>query len=324
MELRDSLGNLVPEDAFIIRATEFGQYINCPRNWMFASANGFNLEPKVRPQKLRFGLVWHKGLEYLYSDRDPFEGLAEEFRKEESLVYGVGAHDPLINEAIEEEKQLANLMMEGYLQWRNTEADPPDTEFTVKAVERRVLVPIGDNVYIAVRTDGDFLDRSGGLWVLENKTRGKSSSVDNPPELQLDLQMGIQMLAVKETNSETVRGALYNLARKQAPSKRVRSPLFGRHQVFRSQHELDVLQETLKARAIEMKKDSRFITEQPGDALELIRYNPQGMGLCQWGCSVKEICESINRREDVQYLIETALKPREKTMWEMLNEELRE
>lgn len=324
MELHDSLGNLVPEDAFIIRATEFGQYINCPRNWMFGSSNGFNLEPKVRPQKLRFGLVWHKGLEELYLGNDPFAGLEQEFQKEEELIYGVGAFDPDIRDEIDKEKELARMMMEGYLQWRNNGATPPDDSFTVKAVERRVLVPIDEGLYIAVRTDTDVLDKSGGLWVLENKTRGKSSSVDNPPELQLDLQMGIQMLAVKETNPEPVRGAIYNLARKQAPSARVKAPLFGRHQVFRSQHELDVLKETLKARATEMIRDSRFIAEHPGEALELIRYNPQGMGLCQWGCSVKEICEAINRKEDVGYLVEASLKPREKSMWEMLAEELSE
>ena len=325
MELLDCTGQPVSEKSFIIRATELGQYINCPRNWMFSSHNGFNLESKIRPQKLRFGIVWHKGLECLYKDEDPFKGMEEEFQKEEEFSFGLSATDPDIRAMLDEEKELARLMMEGYLAWRNTEAVPPDRDFTVKYVERRVVVPIPEgSIYLAVRTDTDLLDKNGGLWVLENKSRGKSSAVDNPPELQLDLQMGLQLLALKESNPEHVRGAIYNLARKQKPSNRVKSPLFGRHQVFRSQHELDVLRKVLVARGEEMWEDSKLIKTDPIEAMEKVRYNPQTMGLCQWGCSVKEICEAINRREDVRYLVEAKLKPREKTIFETLSEEVDE
>lgn len=321
MELLDHNGAVVPDDAFIIRATELGQYINCPRNWVFQSHNGFNLESKVRPQKLRFGIVWHKGLEYLYTGKDPFQGLREEFDKEEALIFGIASADPDIKQMIDEERELARVMMEGYLAWRNNGATPPDASFTVKAAERRVLIHIEKKIYLAVRFDTEVLDKNKGLWVLENKTRGKSSAVDNPPELQLDLQMGLQLLAAQETNPESVRGALYNLARKQAPSARVKSPLFGRHAITRSKDELSVLRRTLRHRAVEMIRDSELVAED-ADALEYIRYNPQSMGVCQWGCSVKEICEAINRREDVSYLIDAKLKKRDKTIWETLTEEI--
>lgn len=310
----------IPEDSYIVRATEVGQFLNCPRNWMFASHNGFNLEPAVRPQKLRFGIVWHKGLECLYKGEDPFKGMEQEFDKEVELILGVAAYDPDIKQTVDEERELARVMMEGYLHWRNT-CSPPDNELSILHTERRVLVPIEDtSAYLAVRFDAEAVYR-GGVWVMEHKSRGKSSAVDNPPGLQLDIQMGLQLLASSLNNELPVRGALYNLARKQAPSKRVRSPLFGRHSVVRSKDELGRLMNTLKLTALDMMKSSALIETDPYSAMVSLRYNPQPLGLCAWGCSVKEICESINRGEDVEYLVKASLKPREKTIWEVLEEE---
>ena len=328
MELLDHLGNKVPEDAYIIRATELGQFINCPRNWFFMSHNGLNLEPKVRPQKLRFGLVWHKGMEYLYSGKDPFMGMLEEFKKEEELIYGVAAYDADMAAAIDDERELARLMMEGYLAWRET-ASPPDSSFTTKAVERRVLIAL-NGCYLAVRFDGEVIGK-GGLWVLEHKTRGKSSSVDNPPELALDLQMGLQLLAASLTNPESVRGAIYNLARKMKPSNRVKTPLFGRHEVVRTKDELSIIQKVVEARAAVMKIYTGMANaykknkELGQEIMEVgLTYNPQPLGLCSWGCSVRNICESINRREDAQYLVDVSLKSRDKTIWDVLQEEISE
>lgn len=321
----DSRDKTVRKDAFFIRTTEVGNYLNCPRNWVFMSHNGFNLEPTVRPQKLRFGIVWHAGMEAVYDDRDPFEALTAEFEKEIELIHGVSAYDPYIHEEIENEKLLANTLMQGYMEWRNTEATPPDHLFQPISTEKRIIVRIGNtHGYLAVRLDGEMLDEQGGLWILEHKSRGKSSSVGNPPELQLDIQMGLQMYACQRTSPHPVRGVLYNLTRKQMPSNRVKAPIYGRHQVHRSKDELCVIEDTLRNVYYEMRKDSALAKKDPEKALYTLRYNPQPMGFCSWGCSAKEICESINRREDVGYLIETSLKPRDKTIWETLEEELAE
>lgn len=325
VRLSDSLDKLIRKDAYIIRATELSQFLNCPRNWMFMSHNGLNMEQRVRPQKLRFGIVWHAGMEALYSGQDPYRGLEDEFTKEVDLIRSAMAYTPEMHEQVEEERTLARALMEGYLQWRNTEADPPDTGFTTEHVERRIVVPIGRTKgYLAARLDGELLDKNGGLWVLEHKSRGKSSSVDNPPELQLDLQMGLQMLACAKTTKHRLRGVIYNLTRKQMPSNRVRSPLYGRHQVMRSKDELDVVEYTLTNAYREMRKATNMIRKNWLQALYTLRYNPQPMGFCQWGCAVREICESANRKEDVQYLVDASLVPREKNIWEVLEEELTE
>jgi len=289
------------------------------------SHNGLNLEPRVRPQKLRFGIVWHAGLEALYRGKDPFVALTEEFNKEVELILGAAAYEPDIQEAVEQERQLAATLMQGYLEWRNTEAQPPDNSFSVEDIERRIIVPIGGtHGYLAARLDGEVIDNNGGLWILEHKTRGKSSSVDNPPELQLDLQMGLQLYSCAKTTVHVVRGVLYNLTRKQLPSSRVKAPIYGRHAVTRSKDELQMIEQTLAVTYYNMRRDSNLIAKDLNTALTTLRYNPQPNGLCQWGCSVKDICEAINRKEDVDYLIDVSLKPRGKTIWETLEEELAE
>ncbi len=326
VRLIDTLGNKIRRNAYVIRATELGQYINCPRNWMFMSHNGMNMEQRVRPQKLRFGIVWHAGMEAIYDGRDPFEALEKEFDLEVELIRQEMQYSPEVHDQVEEERLLAKALMTGYMQWRNTEATPHDDLFTTEHVERRFVVPIRGTIgYLAARLDGLLADKHGGLWVLEHKTRGKSSNVSNPPELQLDLQMGLQLLTCADSMPDrNIRGVIYNLTRKQMPSSRVRSPIYFRHQVMRSKDELDVINHTLTTMYREMRKASNMIRKDWIRALYTLRYNPQPMGFCQWGCGVKAICESANRKEDVQYLVDAQLKERDTNIWDMLKEELSE
>jgi hypothetical protein len=323
--LHDSLDNIVRSDAFIVRATEMGQFLNCPRSWMFMSHNGLNLEDKIRPSKLRFGIVWHSALEAVYNGEDPFKAIDEGFIKEATDIFGLDASDPLIQEQIEREKELAKILMQGYMTWRLDVAVPSDKELTVVDAERRMLLPLdGTRAYLAVRLDTEVLDKNGGLWIIEHKSRGKSSNVEDPPELDLDLQLSLQLYALKNTTDMNVRGAIYNLTRKQAPSNRVKSAIYARHKLVRSNAEIDGIEITLRNAYYDMRRASNLVKSDPVEAMLNLRYNPQPYGLCGWGCSVKDICQAINRREDVEYLIESKLKPRDKNIWEVLEEELAE
>lgn len=323
--LHDSLDKIVRSDAFIVRATEMGQFLNCPRNWMFMSHNGLNLEDKIRTSKLRFGIVWHSALEALYNGEDPFKAIDAGFEKEANEIFGIDACDPLIQQEINNERELAQTLMQGYMTWRVDVANPSDNDLTIVDTERRMLLPLdGTRAYLAVRLDTEATDRNGGLWIIEHKSRGKSSNVEDPPELDLDLQLSLQLYALKNTSDKNVRGAIYNLTRKQAPSSRVRSAIYARHQLIRSPAEIDGIEITLRNAYYEMRRASNLVKSDPVKAMYHLRYNPQPYGLCRWGCSVKDICQAINRREDVQYLIEYKFKTRDKSVWEMLEEELAE
>lgn len=321
MDILDIHGKVVDVDSFIIRATEVSQYLNCPRNWFVQSHNGLNLEPPLKPQKLRFGTIWHLAMEYLYSGKDPFQGIEDGIRHELDLIHELLAVDPDVHQGVEEDKLLLYSMLKSYMEWRNSEADPTDDMFKVYSVEERFVVPFNNDTpyYLVAKLDAILEDRSGGLWVLEHKTRSKGSSVTVAPDLQLDMQTGLQLLVCKHAfPDKTVKGVIYNLARKQALTSRVRSPVFGRHEIFRSKSELDILEIFLNMLAADMKRDAaRDKTD-----MHCLRYNPNTFGICTWGCSVKDVCEAMIRGEDVDYLIETGLRPRSKTIFEVLEEDM--
>lgn len=331
MKLLDYWGNPIRKDAYIIRATEFGQFINCPRNWAFGTHNGLNLEPVYKSPKLRFGTIWHEGMEAIYNpqaSKDPFTAISDCFSEERQIfedVLGVEAYDPELTKQLSEEETLANQLMTAYEDWRNTLADPRDSDLNFVGAEHRYVIPLdGTRAYVAVKFDAEALDRNSGFWIMEHKTRGKSSDVGNPPELELDFQMGIQLLVASYVH-DNVRGVLYNLARKQPPGPRVKKDIFGRHKAQRTPYMLKYLESYVLMVYRDMREASRLLQGPEWEyGIRRLRYNPQPMGFCRWGCAVKEICEAINRGEDYEYLVREKLTPREKNIWETLEEELQE
>jgi len=331
MKLLDYYGNPIRKDAYIIRATEFGQYINCPRNWMFGTHNGLSLEPVKKSPKLRFGTIWHEAMEAIYdphTSKDPFTAIDDAFSEERQIfedTLGVEAYDPGLVEQLNQEETLARQLLTAYEEWRTTVAAPPDGWFDFLGAEKRYVVPLkGTKAYVAVKVDVEALDKNGGFWIIEHKTRGKNSDVTNPPELELDFQMGIQLLVASYVRQESIRGVVYNLARKQGPSSRVKKDIFGRHKVQRTDNMLKHLETYVLSIYREMRRASAIVEANWKYAARILRYNPQPIGFCAWGCGVKNICEAVNRGEDIEYLVNETLAPRERSIWEVLEEELQQ
>ena len=327
--MRDSLNNRIPKTAMVIRATEVSEFRNCRRKWFYSSHNGLNLEPKMRDKKLSEGICWHAGLESYYRTGDFKPGFDQSFAKEVQVmqrVIGDGIFDPDIQADLEEREQRAYALFEEYRKWADNEAYPPDTAMDIVGVEVRLLVPFRNpagnrtRAWVATRLDG-VVKVDGVYYILEHKYQSKSSQVDNPQNLPLDLQMGIQIWALQQylahhhKSNPIVGGALYNLTRKQMPSPRVKAPLFGRHIVRRSAKELDILLATLYKDSIDMRRTKRDPTERT--------YNPQPTGVCTWGCAFRSVCESMNRGEDTKLLLDTGFRPRNRDIWQMLNEEMK-
>jgi len=334
--VKDCFGNPLPEHAFVIRHTELPQFLNCPREWFLSSHNGMNLEPRLTNPKLRFGTCWHKALEEYYKNGfsldEAIRGWQEAMSEERDRIYqeiGEGLYDPDMVETLNQEDELGTNLLRHYVPWDQEENRK--IGLRVQHVERRLVVPIGDSIYLAAKLDGEVTDSAGDYWVLEHKSQGKSSRVDNPDNLVLDVQMGLQLITLQiALNEETnIRGALYNLTRKQLPGPRVKAPVFGRHRVTRNKHELRNLYNYLKRNAHQMisisENAGHFNTEEDAsNLLNMIDYNPQMFGKCAWGCAFREVCESANRGENVNYLLESNFKRRERDIWQVLEEETNE
>ena len=337
--MRDSLGNKLPNNAMVVRATEVTQFRNCRLNWYYTSHNGLNLEPKERSSKLRFGTVWHKGLEYYYNPEDPFkldnfkkgieDGMESELDDLRSSV-GSGIFTSELQGSIEKERELLNQLCTAYDTWakgagHNTLDAPEisDREITPVEVEKRLLVPIptpnGSTSLSWLAVKIDTIVRVGNdLWVMEHKTQSSSSRVDDPSNLPLDIQMTLQVWALKQFvgEDERVQGALYNLTRKQAPGPRVKNPIFGRHIVRRTPQELDIAIKTLYRDTLSMREAIRIP--------ELRYTNPQPwQGYCTWGCPIKSVCINLVRGAEPDYIVENTMQQREKDIWQVLEEELK-
>ena len=336
MEVIDDFGNTLSEDAFVIRHTEVQEFRNCQRKWYLSSHNGLNLEPVQKPAKLRIGSIWHKALEGLYKGEDPWEWMKESYNEEleesrENL--GDGFFEQEFQESLEKEWELLESLLSAYLVWRNNEADPADSEMEFLNVERRLLVPLlspedhPTGAWIAAKLDIILL-YNGMVYSMDHKTSGKSARVDNPDHLPLDLQMGLQLLTLRELQRykgkthPKIAGALYNMARKQKPGPKVSAPIFHRSEILRSDYELQKLKEELYKDYVRMsniKEGELFPMEEP----RIMSYNPQPWGFCAWGCDFRYVCEAINKGEDWQFLLENNYKPRDKDIWKMLEEEMK-
>jgi len=341
----DSLGNKVPDNATLVRATELTQFRNCRRNWWFHSHNGLNLESRTPSPKLRFGTCWHRGLEKYYETFEPsrrslndlMEGIDlgfEEEAKRMSRIMGPGQDDPEIRQQVEQERLLAHELAKSYFMWANSSEgldapEVPDTELRTVMTEKRLVIPIPtpqgnkSRSWLAVKVD-TVVENKEGVWVMEHKSMGKSSKVDNPDNLPLDIQMTLQVWALeqflnqnsKEKERVPVRGALYNLTRKQSPGPRVKNPIHGRHRVRRSRKELE--------NAISALYHDASIMREAAKSQHLLYHNPQpwASGFCSWGCAGKEVCIAMNRGEDYESLIDNDFIERDRTIWEILEEEL--
>ena len=343
--MKDSLGNKIPKTAVILRHTEVGGFRSCPRKWYLESHNGLNLEPVVKNRKLSEGICWHAGLESHYNGEGFTVGFDKAFSEEvEALVEATGeslstnlaldmeeGFDPeacseLQKEVLERAK-LAYTLYEHYQDWAEAEATPSDSEFKVVFTERRFVVPLMTNTghrsrtWIAAKLDG-VVSVGDTYYILEHKYVSKSTRVNDPDHLALDLQMGIQILVLQEYlranyPGKKVGGAIYNLTRKQLPGPRVKAPLFGRHLVYRTQKELAIL-------ADDLYRDSKLMRNTKKLSLPDVMHNPQPWGgICTWGCAFRDVCESVNKAEDYPYLL-TFYKKREKSIWDLLKEEMEE
>lgn len=321
--MKDSLGNTIPKNALIIRHTEVSDFRHCRLSWFVHSHNGLNLTPVLKSPKLKAGSIWHKGMEFHYAGATLEEGVHEGYNHEiESLekVFGDALYDVNIRAELDESRDLALLVGEAYEEWARTEAYPSDDNLRIVGVEQRYVVPVTapngrpTRIWLAAKLDG-IVRYANMIWVMEHKFLAKSTRVDNPDHLPIDLQMGLQLIVLaKVFPGEPIGGAIYNIARKQAPGPRVRSPLFGRHIVERPAHERRRLECQLYHDAARMR-----LCKRSADA---IYPNPQPFGgKCTWGCSARDVCEALQKEEDYLSLLNTQFVKRDRDIWQMLEDE---
>ena len=194
-------------------------------------------------------------------------------------------------------------MLQGYVEYAEANDD-----FIVLETEQTISRPIPDpktgedSPYLFVaRLDGIVRDnRTGKIFSLEHKTLSRF----DPDWLERDNQMTAQVWlgqkVVQELDlphEEEIVGVIYNGLRKQKPTSRTKSPLYERHKVYRTQHEIDVLMHRAYNLAHTFHNDPEIYP------------SPQAMA-CSW-CDFRAPCLEYARGGGYQQMLNELFTSRE-------------
>lgn len=289
---------LTPErrDRYTISASALRAF-DCRLKWFWSYCQGYQrVVPKT---SLALGRLVHEALDVWYAEQTDPVALFRE-RAEEELE-GIDAQWADEKEELAEAFELGEAMLAGYLEEYPDDHAQWDILATEHRLEKRIPTPNGglSQCWLVARLDGLIRDERGRVWVLEHKTYSRKPSGDY---LAMDQQMTIQTwlgqdLAGTLGIDDEVVGVIWNGLRKQAPSKRVRNPLFMREYLFRSQPQI----EWALTRAYQVYREMR----NP----EVIYPEPD-MIRCTM-CDFQQSCQELQRDGDWEFLMDTQYTSRE-------------
>lgn len=146
-----------------------------------------------------------------------FEKALADFVENERSQMDTAAQAELLN--LEENLPLVYKMLKHYRQvWKDPNVRYNDGEIEHLAVEREFTVPLIDGAYLSGRFDGIVQDlRDHTFWIFETKTTRSITEYMNG--LHYNFQSVAYMWAAKQLGDLPIKGVLYNLMKKSAPSE---------------------------------------------------------------------------------------------------------
>ena len=265
--------------------------LSCRLSWYWQYACGYS--PKRKTVALELGTGIHLALEKYYGKKqDPIAVFAAWAEKR---IKDLDANWDDDKEELYDMKALGCAMLEGYLKEYKDKDD-----FDVLATEETLTIPLLNpatgyptKCALVVRLDGIVRDHySGKIFSMEHKTFSTFQS----GYLDKDHQMTAQVLAGKQLLKnlgldEPIVGVIYNGLRKQAPSPRVKTNLFERHKIYRTENHIQVFLTRAYWAYKEISQKRLPIYPEPN----AIRCN---------SCSFKEVCTEYQSGGDFQFILD--------------------
>jgi len=211
-----------------VRTSERRCFKRCRKRWEYEYIEGLQLV--ARSPKLWVGIAVHLALAAYHQDHFPGHVLAQHFKDEQKRL-NYNKMDETDREALLEDQELADGMIEHYAKW-----DTEHRDFKVHAVEMYAEVPLTKEITLTMRADG-LVEDDQGFWVLEHKT---TTGIDaDSVWLEIDDQASTYSWIFRQLNSGIgkvlspsgelvpankstlviphIEGMLYNFLLKQAP-----------------------------------------------------------------------------------------------------------
>ena len=207
----------------VLRQSDFKTYMTCGREFYLGVVRG--LEPAQRRASVAdVGTFVHEGLRAHYTGK-PIE-VAVAGAIDEAI-----ATDPFLAGELTSAGQLASIMIAGYFEWLEEEAE--DHGLTARVVEQRFETYIGTyygiEVYVSSQIDLVFEDENGGIWIIDHKTVDRFDDISG--QLDIDFQGQTYDFAIRENLGLNPLGFVHNQLRRVKRTGTAKPPFYRRQKV---------------------------------------------------------------------------------------------
>jgi len=275
----------------IVSNSEIQAFKGCRRRWYLSYYLNLGTPEADYPPtgSMHIGTRVHEALEAMYSnDSDPVEVLNMIYRFDASRFEG----DPAALEAISKDRDLATLMVAGYVQWLADEGIDEDLE--VVAPEATVTVPSGiQGVELTGKLDLRARVRSSGAQVfVDHKTVGDLTSPLQTIEINEQFKTYGLLERLMSTDDTTwSQGGMINMLRRVKRTVRSNPPFYAREIVKHNDHELRSMWKRVHE-VINQMLVVRARLDRGGDH-QAIAY-PTPSSYCSWGCQFLKVCAMMD------------------------------
>lgn len=196
-------------------------FATCPQKFVYGYVERWTSVKTGRA--LDFGNIVHGALEELYTHRNESHDqvldrltkwLSKSYTHDKSLLNEHPTGDPNELDDLEEAYGVAQVTLEEYVgAWLS---DAKDMKWL--ALEKIFEVPWklrnGKTVTIKGKRDGDWRTKTGDLWLMETKTKGRIEEDVLNDKMSYDTQVQLYLYAQNHDYAERPGGVLYNLIRR--------------------------------------------------------------------------------------------------------------
>lgn len=209
-----------------IHISDVRNYLKCRRQWRWTSPLWGNLEPAIPVIYFYFGRAVHHCLEMKAAQDKPFELSLQEFIDHEAeLMAGMDVDKKPQGAQLDEAMELAWSVLKHYEMhtawasgpWSDGNLEYIQTE-TPFEVQLRGRSGRRTDIFMSGRYDGIVQRKDDkSFWIFETKTTRSIPELE--ASLVNDLQAGMYIWAAKQLQEIPIKGVLYNMLRKKAPTE---------------------------------------------------------------------------------------------------------
>ena len=209
-----------------IHISDVRNYLKCRRQWRWTSPLWGNMEPAIPVTYFYFGRAVHHCLEMKASQDKPFDLSFQEFIKhEDELMAQLDPEMQPRQDQLVEAAELAWSVLKHYemhTAWDNGPWSDANLEYlqteTPFQVQLRGRSGRRTDIFLSGRYDGIVQRKDDkSFWIFETKTTRAIGELER--SLDNDLQAGMYIWAAKELQDLPIKGVLYNMLKKKAPTE---------------------------------------------------------------------------------------------------------